>query len=462
MVTNFEMKIANNVDGMENEVVSVEMFNVLNTLSISNNSDYNPLYVDNKILSDELDFTPDEISSMSDDEWEKWALECRDYFIDQYQIHNKPFNGNAKSLQQIIKDFKKLDDLDTNNPTNKVCITNKNSEDVLVGYNRYSAGITNWFPEMIEVKRTVNKRVENSLLDGLMDTNFFLKKFDSITRKDIDKRKEVENISEGLTNMLRLRLGHPVTNFRAEVAKWIWFNHLKPFANSDEKELIVFDPSGGWGGRLVGFLANASNPIFEGKNLVYIVTDPNPIVGERYKMLLGFWKQHINPNINVTLDYHQIGSEMIHTTNSFKKYKDRVSVVFTSPPYFDRERYTENETQAFNKFTTYEYWRDYFLEPTLDNGYELLRKDGYLLWNISDVDGYTLEDDTCNILEMLEMKQHKTLKMVMGLSDVEKHLGVEVYDGKYKKYENVFVYQKVEDTQIPVNNSDYKSKQEIA
>ena len=52
--------------------------------------------------------------------------------------------------------------------------------------------------------------------------------------------------------------------------------------------------------------------------------------------------------------------------------------------------------------------------------------------------------------------------MVMGLSDVEKHLGVEVYDGKYKKYENVFVYQKVEDTQIPANNGDYKSKQEIA
>lgn len=424
-----------------------------------------PIYIDNVILPKELDLTPKEIMDKSDSEWEKWALECRNHFIEQYKVHQKPFTGNTKSLEQIISDFKKLDALDTNNPKNKVCIENAHSDTVLMGYNRYSAGIVNWFPEMIEVKRTVGNRVENSLWDSVLDKEFFLKKFNGITRTDIDKREKPKTISDGLTNLLRLRLGHPVTNFRAEVSKWIWFNHLKEFANDNTNELVVYDPSGGWGGRLVGFMATASNPIFKEKELVYIVTDPNPIVGERYRMLLSFWKEHINPNINVRLEYHQIGSELIHTTDSFKKYKGKVSVVFTSPPYFSKERYSENEFQAFNKFDTYEYWRDYFLEPTLDNGYELLRDNGHILWNIADVDGYALEYDTCNILEMLEMKQEKTLKMVMGTKAVEKHLGVELHENKYKKYENIFVFKKV-DTELStvINNTEYMadSSRELA
>ncbi len=450
MSTLTNLAVANNING-----VYTKEFNMLNTSGSSTKN--NPLYVDNTILPKELDLKPSEITDMTDSEWKIWALECRNYFIQQYKEYKKPFIGNTKSLEQIIADFKKLDELDTNNPEKKVCITNNNEDTVLVGYNRYSAGITNWFPEIIEVKRTVGNRIENSIWDSVLDEKLFLKKFDGITRKDIDKRKEPKTITDGLTNLLRLRLGHPATNFRAEVSKWIWFNHLKEFANDKTKELVVYDPSGGWGGRLVGFMAMASNPIFKAKELVYIVTDPNPIVGERYKMLLGFWKQHINPNLNVRLEYHQIGSEMIHTTNSFKRYKNKVAVVFTSPPYFSRERYTEHEAQAFNKFDTYESWRDYFLEPTLDNGYELLRDGGHILWNIADVDGYTLEHDSCNILEMLEMKQKQTLKMVMGMKDVETHLGVEVNNGKYKKFENVFVFQKQEQVACNINNTNYEA-----
>jgi len=415
-----------------------------------------PLYTEFEILPDKLDLTPSEIFALSDSEWKGWALKCRDHFISLYKDKNCPFSGNSKSETKIINEFKKLDALDVDDETNKVFFTNSDDERVLMGYNRYSAGITNWFPEILEVGRTVNNRYEESLWGALLDEKWFLKKFDGITRKDIHtKQKMPETISENLVNELRLKLGHPATNFRAEVAKWIWTEHLKPFVNDDE--LVVWDPSGGWAGRLVGFLAASSNPIFKNKKMVYIVTDPNPIVGERYKMLHSFWKENINPNLNVELVYHQLGSELINTTDTFEKYKNKVSVVFTSPPYFYRERYVEHEKQSFNKFNSYTHWRDYFLEPTLDNGYELLRDDGYLLWNISDVDGYTLESDSCSILEMLEMKPLQTIKMVMGTSNVEKHLGIEIHNGNYKKYENVFAYQKVaEAVVLPANNSEYR------
>lgn len=418
-----------------------------------------PLYTEFDLLPKKFDKTPNEIFSMDDVEWEKWALECRDYLIDLYKNHNTPFCGNSKSVDQIINDFKKLRDLDVEDGKSKVHYKNNNSDSVLMGNNRFSAGITNWFPEILEVGRTVNNKLGKSLWDALLDEKWFLKRFNGITRKDIHTKKELpKTISKGLVNELRLKLGHPATNFRAEVSKWIWFTHLKPFINDDE--LVVFDPSGGWAGRLVGFLAAVSNEMFKGKKMVYIVTDPNPIVGERYKMLVGFWKENIYPNLNVELVYHQLGSELINTTDTFEKYKNKVSVVFTSPPYFDRERYVEDKNQSFNKFNNYDHWRDYFLEPTLENGFDLLRCEGYLLWNIADVDGYTLQIDTCSILEMLEMKPLQTHKMVMGVTNVEKHLGVQIHNGNYKKYENIFTYQKQSEINtVSINNTGYCKSQ---
>lgn len=417
-----------------------------------------PIYTEFDILPNELDLAPTKIFSLSESEWKAWALKCRDHFISLYRNENCPFNGNSKSEKQIIKEFKKLDALDIDDEINKVFFKNSLGDDVLMGYNRYSAGITNWFPEILEVSRTVNNRLEPSLWNALLDVKWFLKKFDRITRVDIHTKQQIPTtISEFLVNEMRLKLGHPATNFRAEVAKWIWTNYLKPFVNNDE--LIVWDPSGGWAGRLVGFLAASSNPLFANKKMVYIVTDPNPILGERYEMIYSFWKENINPKMNVELVYHQLGSELINTTNTFKKYKNKVSVVFTSPPYFYRERYVEHEAQSFNRFNSYMHWRDYFLEPTLENGVELLRDNGYLLWNIADVDGYTLENDSCSILEMMDMQPLQTIKMVMGSSNVEKHLGVEIHNGNYKKYENIFSYQKVgEKLALPINNMDYQKE----
>lgn len=226
-----------------------------------------PLYTEFMILPKELDLTPSEIFSLDDSKWKVWALKCRKHLISLYQDRNCPFCGNSKSEKQIITEFKKLDSLDVYDEKKKVFLKNSNNESVLIGYNRYSSGITNWFPEIIEVKRTNKNRIENSLLDSLLDEQYFLKKFDDITRKDIHKKGKLpKTISKNLVNELRLKLGHPATNFRAEVSKWIWTEYLKPFLNDDE--LIVWDPSGGWAGRLIGFLSASSNKIFQDKKMV--------------------------------------------------------------------------------------------------------------------------------------------------------------------------------------------------
>ena len=56
------------------------------------------------------------------------------------------------------------------------------------------------------------------------------------------------------------------------------------------------------------------------------------------------------------------------------------------------------------------------------------------------------------------MKQKQTLKMVMGTKGVEKHLGVKLDNDKYKKYENIFVFQKQQNTlHCCTNNISFNS-----
>jgi hypothetical protein len=130
--------------------------------------------------------------------------------------------------------------------------------------------------------------------------------------------------------------------------------------------------------------------------------------------------------------------------------------IFTSPPYFNREAYSEDENQSYKKYgSSYESWRDGFLRPTLETCVEFLKSDRYLLWNIADllIKGkyIPLEKDSKKILESLGMEYRYVLKMAMegmpGQNRLDEN-GVpkcknfcKVKD-TYYKYEPVFVYYK--------------------
>jgi DNA modification methylase len=77
---------------------------------------------------------------------------------------------------------------------------------------------------------------------------------------------------------------------------------------------------------------------------------------------------------------YQYGSEEIG-----KHISKEVDLVFTSPPYFNREAYSNDNTQSYKKFSNYDSWRDGFLRPTLETCVKWLKKDRYLLWNIADI-----------------------------------------------------------------------------
>ena len=246
--------------------------------------------------------------------------------------------------------------------------------------------------------------------------------------------------------IFRLGLGQPAVNFPALTAKLLY----EYYTEHIDGDVIVYDPSSGWGGRILGAMCT-------NRKLHYIGTDPNPDNVGRYESVAEFYNTHCiqdNPfwgdREKNTYSVFTNGSEEIYNEPNFKKYEGQVDFVFTSPPYFNREQYSQDENQSFKKFSAYEDWRDNFLKPTLTTAYKMLKDDRYICWNIADIkvgsDKFIpLEQDSIDILEDLGCTYEGKLKMLMtkmiGLNPTQGKNSVEI-DGNYFKFEPILVFKK--------------------
>ena len=247
--------------------------------------------------------------------------------------------------------------------------------------------------------------------------------------------------------IFRLGLGQPAVNFPALTAKFLYEHFTEHIKDND---ITVYDPSAGWGGRILGAMSTD-------RVLHYIGTDPNPDNVGRYENVAEFYNTHCfqsnpfwgreNPN---TYSVFAEGSEIIGNNKEFKTYKGKLDFVFTSPPYFNREQYSQDESQSFKKFSKYDDWRKNFLKPTLTTAYEWLRDDRFICWNIADIkigdNKYIpLEQDSIDIIESLGGKYIETYKMLMT-----RMIGIDVSSVKnsvkvgedYFKFEPILVFYK--------------------
>ena len=250
--------------------------------------------------------------------------------------------------------------------------------------------------------------------------------------------------------MINIRLIYHFPPLTARYLYEHYTNHIK-----QDTPLNIYDPSSGWGGRILGAMSSL-------KRIHYIGTDPNTdnFIDElgisRYEYVADFFNNEVltsNPfweEDKNTYHYFQMGSEHIGDHKDFQQYKGKLDMVFTSPPYFDREQYSDDEEQSFKAYPKYDDWRDNFLKPTLTNAYESLRNDRYLLWNIADIkigkDKYhPLEQDSIDIIENLGGEYQGKLKMLMtsmvGVDQSNVKNSVKV-NGTYLKYEPIFIFYK--------------------
>lgn len=163
---------------------------------------------------------------------------------------------------------------------------------------------------------------------------------------------------------------------------------------------VLFDPCAGWGGRLLGTVANRWK---------YVGCEPNP---ETYNNLVRLVKFL---GIESSVDLHNIPAELF----DFGRLND-IDVVMTSPPYFNLEQYTTDKTQSYNQWTTYEQWLGQWLAPLITNTANRLAKDGISAWNVMNFKKYDLVGDVINIHNTLGLKLDSTVGFQSPLANIRK------------------------------------------
>lgn len=192
---------------------------------------------------------------------------------------------------------------------------------------------------------------------------------DEILMKVIEKRLKMGTyISDsGIRKMLKIySTVQAVSNFRPTAAAAIYDRFAK--------NGVVWDMSGGWGGRLLGAIVSGVKE--------YIATEPSSKTCKGLIELANDYGKNISYQINCC------GSE------EYRPKKESLDLCFTSPPYFNLEKYSNELSQSYIKFKSLDEWIDGYLKETFKRCLFGLKNRSYLLINIANIKNGNLEDIT--------------------------------------------------------------------
>ncbi|MEK9767300.1 MAG: hypothetical protein VW683_00150 [Betaproteobacteria bacterium] len=145
----------------------------------------------------------------------------------------------------------------------------------------------------------------------------------------------------------------------------------------------VLDPCAGWGGRMLGSVAAGA---------MYVGFEPNKKTYDNLCQLAKFL------NIETQVKLYNAPFEDIESY--LGKPKSQFDLVLTSPPYFNLEIYSDDNTQSYNRYTTYQEWVDGFLKPSIECGIQYLNTGGHSCWNVAKISKTkNLVQDVLNIHE---------------------------------------------------------------
>ena len=195
-----------------------------------------------------------------------------------------------------------------------------------------------------------------------------------------------------------------VSNFRPVTASSLY----RLFCEEGD---TVWDMSCGWGGRLLGSIK---------RNINYIGTDPNTTTMKGLKEMAKTFGRKTRSYELLT-----IGSE------EYKPKKNSLDFAFTSPPYFDTEKYSNEKTQSYLKYSNISTWKEKFLRKTIDNVYRGLKNNKFMALNVADVRNYSsFEKDTVDIAESVGFKLVDTFDLILSSQQSD------------QKSEPIFIFKK--------------------
>lgn len=155
------------------------------------------------------------------------------------------------------------------------------------------------------------------------------------------------------------------TQFKPTIARFVYQNL---------KSTRILDFSAGWGDRLIAAISLDDQIEF------YHGFDPNEKLFPGYKEIIDRFAKDKEKYIITCTPFQ---------TYSFPKNDDvKYDLVFTSPPYFDLEIYSNNETQSIQTYPNFEDWIVFFLFASIQKAWNKLdddEKNGHLAIHITNI-----------------------------------------------------------------------------
>jgi SAM-dependent methyltransferase len=307
-----------------------------------------------------------------------------------------------KGLVDAVRAFSKLNYNNVDN--NKIGLGNNRGQTI----NRFL------FPNMMTAEP--KGRGSNSLRDRFLDE----RKLKRAIRICFEFRTGERLLRPTqLRTALELVTGENVTNFKAQNAKAI-AEHLCPVLWGN-----VYDYSCGYGGRLLGI--GSSN--FKYK---YIGVEPNT---ETVNYL-----NYLNDIIDEATG---VRGTIIQSVSEQYQPED-IDLAFSSPPYFNLEKYSNEETQCMVQFKTEDEWFEGYVAPTMENIKRGLNDDGIFATNIADYKSYDRKEPYevvqrwIQTAEKVGFKYDGVIKMMLN---TRPGVGNDRKEGR-EKWEGVYVFRK--------------------
>jgi 16S rRNA G966 N2-methylase RsmD len=222
---------------------------------------------------------------------------------------------------------------------------------------------------------------------GMKLCEHFFPNFFDIENKDGNSFKSLWS-ADKLEKVLRWNRKSHSTPYLSELRRGIYFNYKLAKSTMYRPQMAkmvvtnlgakrVLDPCAGWGGRMLGTIAAGAE---------YVAFEPNT---ETYEGLLNLSKfLGIQDKVRIIKD----------SALEMDKYDiGEFDLILTSPPYFDLEVYSHEDTQSIKGCDTYSIWVNNFLKPLIELSISHMKVDGWSCWNVHNIGKMKMIDDVKEI-----------------------------------------------------------------
>mgnify|MGYP003335211603 CR=1 FL=1 len=273
-----------------------------------------------------------------------------------------------------------------------------------------------WFPNMQDASWNGNDTVS---LKARFNHENKLRRAIRLCYKNRDEGANTV-IPRNLRRALELVNGGTIQNFKPMNARAVWEYICPMFMGR------LLDTSSGYGGRMLG--AMTSNMRYH-----YTGIDPNT---RTHQGLVAQGELLNEQGFGTGYQMFNQPSEEVELEAG------AYDACFTSPPYFNLERYCDEPTQCMNKFNTLDAWWEGYVAPTLWQTHRALDSDGVYAVNIADYKNgkqeYKIVEHWIKLAGQFGFEHVDTVQMMLN---VRPGVGNNRQERAYKS-EGIYIFKK--------------------